>query len=112
MHDRPKSTLPPLPPRKEMYRYSETTRRQLYDRIAEEHFPIPSPEQIENARIKDEYLETRSAEQAGLMVVYVLGRWFALWRPAEPPAKDAAERDLWEVVSLATTSSDLLMAEV
>ena len=101
-----------MPDRPEVYsldlsRYSEGIRRALYDAIAREHFaPRPVPP-IET----EDFIETRTAEQAELTVLYLLGRWFAFWRMADP-LPEPRERDLWEVVSLSVTSDRLSMAEV
>jgi hypothetical protein len=96
----------PIPPL-DLSRYTEATRRTLYDRISAEHFaPLPLPP-IET----EDFIETRTAEQAGLTVLYLLGRWFAVWRMADPP-EAPLERDLWEIVSVSATSDGLSMAEV
>jgi len=92
----------------DLSRYSEAIRRELYDRIAEEHFAQGSPPITWE---EGDFLETRSADAAGLLVLYLLGRWFAVWRMADPP-EQPQERDLWEVVSISATASGLSMAEV
>jgi len=105
MHDRPESTPPP-----DLARYSEVTRRQLYDRIAAEHFNPPA-EEVARALDRDEFVEARTAEDAGLVVAYLLGRWFAFWRLADPP-ENPAERELWEVVTVSAGSRGLSFSEV
>ncbi len=61
---------------------------------------------------RGDFAETRTAEEAGLRIEHLLGRWFAVWRLADPPERPT-ERDLWEVVSLTASSRGVLsMAEV
>jgi hypothetical protein len=105
MHDRRNPI--PLPPL-DLSRFSEATRRLLYDFISAEYFNgAPAPGANE-----DDFIETRSADEAGLMIFYLLGRWFALWRMADPPPMPR-ECDLWEVVSLTASPRGVLsMAEV
>lgn len=113
MHDRRNPILsPPL----DLSRYSEKTRRALYDRIEADHF-APDPSTILGALVRGaddrgDYVETRSAEEAGLAVHYLLGRWFAVWRVADPIDRPT-ERDLWEVVTISASPRGVLsMAEV
>ncbi|HKI01841.1 MAG TPA: hypothetical protein VKK31_07680 [Thermoanaerobaculia bacterium] len=57
----------------DLTRFSEANRRHLYDRIAEIQFASPE--------------RSPTADQSGLQVVYLAGRWFAAWRDLdEPPA--------------------------
>ncbi|HEX4496041.1 MAG TPA: hypothetical protein VIE43_10280 [Thermoanaerobaculia bacterium] len=62
----------------DLTRFAETTRRTLYDRIAE----------IQFADGKDAH----APDDSGLQVVYFLGRWFATWTDLEEP--------LWRPVPL------------
>ena len=50
----------------DLSRFSEASRRRLYDRVAEILFAPPSP-------------PTFTPDQARLQVVYLFGRWFAAW---------------------------------
>ncbi|HEV7671550.1 MAG TPA: hypothetical protein VGS22_23775 [Thermoanaerobaculia bacterium] len=104
MHDRTQLTLPPL----DLSRYTEASRRALYDFISAEYFngaPAPGAD-------SDDFVETRSPDEAGLMVFYALGRWFAVWRMADPPPMPR-ECDLWEAVALSVSPRGVLsMAEV
>ncbi len=102
MHDRSKSTPPP-----DLTRYTEATRRELYDRIAFEHFAQGASPAAES----EDFIETRSPEEAGLAVVYVLGRWFAFWKLADPP-ETPSERERWELVTISSGPHGLTMAEV
>jgi len=114
MHDREKS-IPPIPPAPseplDLSRYSEATRRALYDRISAEHF-TPDLATIGEANARGDFAEARTAEEAGLRIEYSLGRWFAVWRLADP-IENPTERDLWEVVTVTTSPRGVLsMAEV
>ncbi|MFL6262304.1 MAG: hypothetical protein ACJ76Y_21615 [Thermoanaerobaculia bacterium] len=59
------------PPELDLTRFSESTRRRLYDRIVEIQFAgegdAPAP------------------DDSGLQVVYFAGRWFATWTDLEEP---------------------------
>lgn len=57
----------------DLTRFSEGTRRRLYDRISEIVFAAPEA--------------GSTPDQAGLQVVFFAGRWFATWLDGdEPPA--------------------------
>ena len=108
MHDRQNPILsPPL----DLSRYSEKTRRALFDRIEADHFS-PDPRTIVDVIARGDFAETRTAEEAELRIEYSLGRWFAVWRVIEP-IENPTERDLWEVVSITPRPRGLFsMAEV
>ena len=108
MHDRQNPILsPPL----DLTRYTEKTRRALYDRIEAEHFS-PDPRTIVDVIARGDFAEHRTAEEAGLRIEYSLGRWFAVWRMADP-IENPTERDLWEVVTVTASPRGVLsMAEV
>jgi len=55
----------------DLMRFSEATRRRLYERIAESEFGG---------------VEGPGPDEAGLQVVHFEGRWFALWQDLEEPA--------------------------
>lgn len=114
MSDREKF-IPPVPavppPPLDLSIYSESARREIYDRIAAEHF---APEMMSLRQVRkreEEFIETRTAEEAGLMVLFLLGRWFALWRLADPPPHPT-EREFWELVTISEGPRGLTMAEV
>ncbi len=114
MHDREKC-IPPIPPAPaiplDLSRYSEATRRALYDQISAEHFS-PDLATIAEASAGGDFAEDRTAEEAGLRIEYSLGRWFAVWRMADP-IENPTERDLWEVVTITASPRGVLsMAEV
>ena len=108
MHDQPN----PIPsPPLDLTRYTEKTRRALYDRIEAEHFK-PDAATIVDAIARGDFAETRMAEEAGLQVHYAFGRWLAAWRMADP-IENPTERDLWEVVTVTASPRGVLsMAEV
>lgn len=68
----PKFTPPDL------YPYSEATRRGLYDLVVQVHFQEPS-----TRRDTDEFVPSYSPDEAGLMVVFLWNRWFAIWEQIE-----------------------------
>ncbi len=86
--------LPPF----DLSRYSEKTRRALFDRIEAEHFSS-DPRKIVDVIARGDFAETRSAEEAEPRIEYSLSRWFAVWRVVDP-IENPTERDLWEVVSI------------
>jgi hypothetical protein len=98
----PSSSPPPEPPRLDLSRYSEATRRAVWDVLAAQHFGA-SAEEARAAAAADDWVETHSAEEAGLVVHYWLGRWIAAWRMLDEPedGPDALpERLRYDVVSL------------
>ncbi len=62
----------------DLTRFSESTRRRLYDRIAEIQFTGEG--------------EAHTPDDSGLQVVYFAGRWFATWTDLAEP--------LWRPVPL------------
>jgi hypothetical protein len=92
MPDRPESTPPPP---LDLTRYSEATRRALYDRIVAEHFS-PTQDDIREAIDTETWLDMRPAEEAGLTLHFVYGRWIAVWAMPDV-ADDATEAQRWDV---------------
>ncbi len=67
----------------DLSRYSEATRRELYDRLVRIQF---TPEDPATAADPEEpWTPTQTADEAGLTVVYLFGRWFAFWRDVPEP---------------------------
>jgi hypothetical protein len=58
---------PILSPPLDLSRYSEKTRRALFDRIETENFK-PDPATIVDAIARGDFAETRTAEEAGLRI--------------------------------------------
>lgn len=93
MPDREQST-PPVPPL-DLTTYSEATRRALYDRIAAEHFS-PTDDDMREAITTETWLDLRSAEEAGLVLHFVYGRWIAAWHMADQ-VENPTEAERWDV---------------
>ena len=79
---RPTSPTPPGPPSPptrpplDLDAYSEATRRALYDIVVAVHF---SPPELPECGYTPRY----TAEEAGLLVCWMLGRWICAWQPLE-----------------------------
>ena len=58
-------------PELDLTRFSESTRRTLYDRIVAIQFAAEG--------------DTHAPDDSGLQVVYFAGRWFATWTDLEEP---------------------------
>lgn len=59
----------------DLTRYTESTRRELYDRLVT----------IQTAPAPGEPPPSFDPEDAGLTVFYLFGRWFAFWRDVPEP---------------------------
>jgi hypothetical protein len=77
MPDLPDST--PL----DLTRYSEATRRALYDQIVEIQFAAEDPETATDP--EDAWKPKQTPDEAGLTVFFLFGRWFAFWRDVPEP---------------------------
>ncbi|HVR95225.1 MAG TPA: hypothetical protein VMW27_01330 [Thermoanaerobaculia bacterium] len=75
----------------DLTRYSEATRRALYERIIAIQF-TPHPDDPEDAP------STLDPDEAGLTVFYLFGRWFAYWR--DEPLPGLPEWRLTEMVRI------------
>jgi hypothetical protein len=77
----------------ELSRYSEATRRALYDIVVEIFF-TPTAEELAAAEADpdDHYVPTYSADEAELRIDYLAGRWFAIWRALEAGPEWAADQ--------------------
>jgi hypothetical protein len=69
---------------------SEEMHRVLHGLVVRDHF---SPEPLEE-RPKEIWTPGYTAEEAGLEVVFLWGRWFAAWRKLEVPSQ-ALEEERW-----------------
>jgi hypothetical protein len=94
----PSSSPLPEPPRLDLSRYSEATRRAIWEALAASCFGATAAAARE-AEAADDWVETHSAEEAGLVVFYLLGRWLAWWRVLDETA-EAPERFRYDVVSV------------
>ncbi|MDP9120050.1 MAG: hypothetical protein M3O15_01585 [Acidobacteriota bacterium] len=70
--------VPPTPPPLDLSRYSEATRRALYDLTVAVHFPT-----WEVLDDDGEWRAYYTAEDAGLVVFHFASRWFASWEMVE-----------------------------
>ena len=73
-------------------------RRAVWDALAASCFGATA-EEAREAEAADDWVETHTAEEAGLAVFSVWGRWIAVWRVLDEPA-EAPERFRYDVVSL------------
>ncbi|HEX4499226.1 MAG TPA: hypothetical protein VIE43_26365 [Thermoanaerobaculia bacterium] len=64
----------PTPP--DLTRYTESTRRDLYDRLVAIQFTAPDPATVEHP---EDVFTPYDPDAAGLVIFHVLGRWFATW---------------------------------
>jgi hypothetical protein len=95
----PDSTSSPSdPPRIDLARFTEATRRAIWDALAASCFGATA-EEARMAEAAGDWVEVHSAEEAGLSVFSAWGRWLAVWRVLDEPA-GAPERFLYDVVSL------------
>ena len=69
VQERPKG--PEMPFELDLTRFAESTRRTLYDRIAEIQFAAGE--------------DAHAPDDSGLQVVYFAGRWFATWTDLDEP---------------------------
>jgi hypothetical protein len=74
MSDQSQSTSAPI---RDLSRYTEGTRRQLYDLIIKIQFTQSSPDEATSP--EDSWVPTYTPDEAGLTVFYAFGRWFATW---------------------------------
>jgi hypothetical protein len=63
----------------DLTRYTEATRRELYDRLVT----------IQTAPAPGEPPPSFDPEESGLTVFYLFGRWFAFWRDVPEPGLPA-----------------------
>jgi hypothetical protein len=94
--------MPELP-HLDLSRPTETTRRELYDRLV----------RIQNAPDAQEPSPLFDPDAAGLTVFYVLGRWFATWIDLEAPLQwpEARRREL-VTIGPADTPDGIVLHEV
>jgi len=99
MPEHPQST--PL----NLSRYTETLRREVYDRVVSLVWTSTGP---------DDHVPSFTPDQAGLMVFYLYGRWFATWSDLETVGPGTVERktELVRVQESADTRYGIILAEV
>jgi hypothetical protein len=86
----------PIPhhPAPDLSRYTEHTRAALYNAVVAIHWDF-EPEHPEDSA--PDY----TPDEAGLQVVFLLGRWFAVWRMLEEP-EDVPLSQRWNVLAIDT----------
>jgi hypothetical protein len=98
----PSSSPPPEPPRIDLTRFTEATRRAIWDALAATCFGATAA-QVRAAEAEGDWVEVHTAEEAGLVVFSAWGRWLAAWRVLDEPADapdDMPEKFRYDVVSL------------
>jgi hypothetical protein len=94
----PQSTPPPTtpPPPIDLSNVTEATRRQIYDAVVSIHFN-PTPEEVAEARRREEWYQRYDPDEARVTVGYLAGRWFVYWRIWD--AEDNCPEDQeWEIL--------------
>ncbi len=71
-----------LPAGLDLEAYTEATRRALYDLVVAVHFTAPA------AVKRGDWYPDYSPDEAGLVVLFVRGRWLALWTRLEELTSD------------------------
>jgi hypothetical protein len=92
------SEAPLAPPTIDLTRYSEATRRALYDAVVAIHFSA-TKEEVREAAEAEEWIEVHTVEEAGVVIHYLVGRWIVVWRMLDEP-EEAPEKLRWEAVSV------------
>jgi hypothetical protein len=81
----------------DLSRYSDDLRDAIYEAVVAVHWDAP-PEH------PDDFVPAYTPEDAGLQVVYFLGRWFAVWRQLEEP-HDIPPAQRWEILRVEANPS-------
>jgi hypothetical protein len=87
-------------------RYTETTRRQLYARVVAIQFAPKLPPE------DDFEPPLYSPDEAGLMVFFAFGRWFAAWTCLEEPTYLPEHRRVEMVRLQPTADGGVMLHEV
>jgi hypothetical protein len=92
-HDTPRPSI-------DLTQVNESTRRALYEATVANYFS-PTPEEVRQAAAdpEDHWVPDYGPDAAGLVVVWALGRWFAVWRCLEESEEAPAELQ-WSVVRI------------
>jgi hypothetical protein len=99
----------PTPP--DLSRYTESTRRDLYDRLVAIQFTAPDPATVEHP---EDVFTPYDPDAAGLMVFHVLGRWFATWTDldAAPELPEDRRRELVRIAAAPDSPDRIVLYEV
>jgi hypothetical protein len=103
------SKVYPTPP--DLTRYTEATRRDLYDRLVAIQFTAPDPATVEHP---DDVFTPYDPDAAGLTVFHVLGRWFATWTDLDA-ARELPEdrrRELVRIIASPDSPDGIVLFEV
>ena len=98
MRDRPESIPSDPSPPIDLSCTTESTRRAIYDAVVAIHF-TPAPGEVLAAKEAGEWYEQHTAEECGVQVAYLLGRWFVVWR-IWSVEDSAPESQLWSVLTV------------
>ncbi|HEY0557446.1 MAG TPA: hypothetical protein VGG20_24535 [Thermoanaerobaculia bacterium] len=95
----------------DLTRYTEAARRDLYDRLVAIQFTSPDPATVEDP--EDAWTPTQTPDEAELMIFYLFGRWFAVWRELpEPSLPDWRLTELVRIEADPTTPDGIMLYEV
>jgi hypothetical protein len=95
----------------DLSRYTEATRRDLYERLVRIQFTAPDPATVEHP---EDVFTPYNPDAAGLTVFHVLGRWFATWTDLEA-ATDLPEdrrRELVRIAASPNSTDGIILYEV
>ena len=76
----------------DLERFSEGTRQVIYAAVVATHWNAP-------AESPDDFVPSYTPDEAGLQVVFLYGRWWAVWRQLEEP-EDIPPAQRWEVLRI------------
>jgi hypothetical protein len=95
----------------DLTRYTESTRRDLYDRLVAIQFTAPDPATVEHP---EDVFTPQDPDAAGLAIFHILGRWFATWTDldAAPDAEEDRRRELVRIEADSTTPDGIMLYEV
>jgi hypothetical protein len=81
---------------------TERTRRTIYEIVVRVHF-TPTPEELQHAQEDPEnhWIPTYTADDAGLAVHHLYGRWVVAWRSLEEREGEVPVAQLWTVLRIA-----------
>jgi hypothetical protein len=95
----------------DLTRYSEATRRALYDRIVAIQFT--PQESAPGKDLEDVWTPTQTPDEAGLTVLYLFGRWFAFWHEVpEPGLPEARRTEIVRIQASSDAEDGILLFEV
>jgi hypothetical protein len=93
-----RKSIPPEGPPIDLSQTTEATRRAIYDAVVAIHF-TPEPGEILAAKEAGEWYQKHDADDCGVQVAYLAGRWFVIWRQWDA-GDEAPEDQQWEVLTV------------